>query len=99
MVAALSQLGHVLDVDSEAGTGNMTVRVQPHRMRTTTTIDCGLSGTVMRFVRSGLFSRHYATLAWRLTTASEALCPSPSRVEARFPAERSQSTLRAQVSS
>lgn len=50
MVAALVHLGHVLNLTPEEGTGNMTVQVQPHHMHATTTIDCGLAGTVMRFV-------------------------------------------------
>ncbi len=50
MASALAYLGHSLEMTPETHEGNMTVRVRPHHMHATTTIDCGLAGTVMRFV-------------------------------------------------
>lgn len=50
MVSALGHLGHSLEVAPDTLAGNMTVHVHPHHMQATTTIQCGLAGTVMRFV-------------------------------------------------
>jgi 3-phosphoshikimate 1-carboxyvinyltransferase len=50
MINGLRALGHELDVTAPNAVGNVDIDVTPHMMTTSTTIDCGLAGTVMRFL-------------------------------------------------
>lgn len=50
MIDALTHLGHGIVTSPDSVPGNVTAHVEPHPMRATTRIDCGLAGTVMRFV-------------------------------------------------
>ena len=50
MIDALTSLGHGFDVTPDTVPGTSIVRMSPGSMRASTRIDCGLAGTVMRFV-------------------------------------------------
>lgn len=50
MIKGLRALGHELDVTAPNAVGNVDIAVIPHVMNQSTTIDCGLAGTVMRFL-------------------------------------------------
>ncbi|WKD61792.1 3-phosphoshikimate 1-carboxyvinyltransferase [Corynebacterium ciconiae DSM 44920] len=52
MISALADLGtSITDVSASHGSPNIELRVHPHEL-SGTTIDCGLAGTLMRFVPS-----------------------------------------------
>lgn len=50
MINGLRALGHELDVTAPNSVGNVDITVTPHMMTQSATIDCGLAGTVMRFL-------------------------------------------------